>query len=71
MEYRTPELIHFLLNGGEAGELIRNYDWACTHIGLISSWPQSLKITVGLMLRSPVPMVLLWGKHGVMIYNDA
>ncbi|MFC1456773.1 PAS domain S-box protein [Microvirga arabica] len=22
------------------------------------------------MLRSPIPMVLLWGEHGVMIYND-
>ena len=27
--------------------------------------------TVALMLRSDVPMVLLWGAEGVMIYNDA
>jgi hypothetical protein len=23
------------------------------------------------VLRSPVPLVMLWGKHGIMIYNDA
>jgi PAS domain S-box-containing protein len=31
----------------------------------------SLLHTVALMLRSDVPMVLLWGSDGVMIYNDA
>jgi PAS domain S-box-containing protein len=35
------------------------------------SWPQSLKTTVDIVLRSPVPLVLLWGPDGVMIYNDA
>jgi PAS domain S-box-containing protein len=30
-----------------------------------------LRNTVGLMLRSDVPLVLLWGEAGVMIYNDA
>jgi len=70
MDSRTPLHLDFLHDGGEAGDLIRNYDWASTPIGPISDWPQSLKTTVGLMLRSPVPMVLLWGEHGVMIYND-
>ena len=35
------------------------------------SWPQSLKTTVGLMIHSPVALVLLWGPDGIMIYNDA
>ncbi|MBJ6124361.1 PAS domain-containing sensor histidine kinase [Microvirga splendida] len=69
MDARTPPYPDFLRDGGEAGELIRRYDWAATPIGPISGWPQSLKTTVGLMLRSPIPMVLLWGEHGVMIYN--
>jgi PAS domain-containing protein len=30
-----------------------------------------LKTTVGILLRSPVPIVLLWGPDGIMIYNDA
>ncbi len=35
------------------------------------SWPGSLKTTVGILLHSPVPIVLLWGEDGFMIYNDA
>ncbi|UVF21605.1 PAS domain S-box protein [Microvirga terrae] len=61
----------FLEGGGEMGALIRVHDWIGTRLGPISDWPQSLRTTVSLMLRSPVPMVLLWGPHGVMIYNDA
>ncbi|MEE1657239.1 PAS domain S-box protein [Microvirga sp. CF3062] len=70
MDTRTPLYTDFLRDGGEVGALIRGYDWVGTPIGPISGWPQSLKTTVGLMLRSPIPMVLLWGEHGVMIYND-
>jgi len=70
MDIRTPPHFDFLRDGGETGALIHAYDWANTPIGPIPGWPQSLKTTVGLMLRSPVPMVLLWGRHGVMIYND-
>lgn len=70
MDIRTPHYPDFLRDGGETGALIRGYDWAGTPIGAIADWPQSLRTTVGIMLRSPIPMVLLWGEHGVMIYND-
>ena len=53
------------------GALIRALDWSKTCVGPISEWPQSLKTTVDILLRSPVPIVLLWGPDGVMIYNDA
>ena len=56
---------------GEMGALIRAFDWSKTSLGPIAGWPQSLKTTVDLLLRSPVPIVLLWGRDGVMIYNDA
>jgi two-component sensor histidine kinase len=52
------------------GALIRLRDWS-TGLGPVSGWPQSLKTTVGMLLRSPVPIVLLWGPDGIMIYNDA
>ncbi|MBQ0822141.1 PAS domain S-box protein [Microvirga sp. HBU67558] len=71
MDSRTPQQFDFLQDGGETGALIRSYDWSETSLGPIPSWPQSLKTTVALMLRSPVPMVLLWGPDGIMIYNDA
>lgn len=60
-----------LEDGGEMGALMRAYDWASTPLGRPARWPQSLRTTVGIMLRSPVPMVLLWGPDGIMIYNDA
>src|SRR5215469_17967270 len=58
-------------DGGETGALIRSLDWSETSLGPIGRWPQSLRTTVDILLRSPVPMVLLWGPDGIMIYNDA
>jgi PAS domain S-box-containing protein len=71
-ECELPEVSYdFLRSGGELARRIARYDWASTPIGPIESWPVSLTHTVGLMLASPVPFVLLWGEQGVMIYNDA
>nr|WP_318781085.1 PAS domain S-box protein [Brevundimonas goettingensis] len=50
---------------------IRAYDWASTPLGPIDAWPQSLKTATGLLIASPVPIVMLWGEPGVMLYNDA
>jgi two-component sensor histidine kinase len=61
----------FPAGGGELGALIRDHDWAQTSIGPLAGWPQSLKSVTQMLLLSPVPIVLLWGEDGVMIYNDA
>jgi PAS domain S-box-containing protein len=61
----------FLSGGGEMAALINAYDWAATPLGPLSSWPLPVCTTMGLILRSPVPIVTLWGKEGTMIYNDA
>jgi PAS domain S-box-containing protein len=42
-----------------------------TSLGPLATWPQSLKTVTETLLRSPVPIVLLWGEDGIMIYNDA
>ncbi|WP_263262456.1 response regulator [Pseudomonas sp. RIT-PI-S] len=63
----SPQLLH----GGELGELIRRHDWTPSGLGPLAGWPQSLKTVTALLLASPVPMVLLWGVKGIMIYNDA
>jgi PAS domain S-box-containing protein len=57
--------------GGKTGALVRAFDWSTTPLGPISGWPQSLRTSVDIVLRSPVPMVMLWGADGIMIYNDA
>ena len=58
-------------NGGETGGLIAAYDWSKTSIGPIETWPQSLRTALGLLLRSPLPIVMPWGEDGIMLYNDA
>ena len=66
-----PADLSWLDQGGEAGALIRAFDWTRTGIGPLESWPQSLRTVTGILLLSPVPIVLLWGEKGIMIYNDA
>ncbi|MDB5511653.1 MAG: chemotaxis protein CheY [Enterovirga sp.] len=61
----------FLRGGGELGALIRAFDWSRTPLGPLAGWPQSLRTVTSTLLLSPVPIVLLWGEDGVMIYNDA
>lgn len=55
----------------ETAGLIARMDWTRTPLGPIAGWPQSLKTAVAIVLLSPVPMVMLWGEDGIMLYNDA
>lgn len=61
----------FLQGGGACADLIAAKDWAATSLGPIETWPSSLKNATALLLRARVPIVMLWGRDGVMIYNDA
>ncbi|QIL03149.1 PAS domain S-box protein [Sphingomonas sinipercae] len=58
------------LDDSECGALIAARDWSDT-LGPPNQWPQSLRTATALLLRSPVPMVMLWGEDGIMLYNDA
>jgi signal transduction histidine kinase/DNA-binding response OmpR family regulator len=59
------------LEGGEAGELIRDHDWASTPLGPAAQWPHSLRTAVNLMLNSRHPMWIGWGPEASFLYNDA
>src|SRR6201989_3591291 len=61
----------FPVAGGQLGNLIRRHDCASTSLGPLDRWPQSLRTVTQTLLLSPVPIVLLWGEKGIMIYNDA
>jgi signal transduction histidine kinase len=61
----------WLDRGGEAGGLIRAFDWTRTGLGPLETWPRSLRTITSMLLLSPVPIVLMWGPQGIMIYNDA
>ena len=72
-DQRLPDSdsLAFLAHGGDMGARVAALDWSATAAGPIAGWPASLRAAVGLLLRSPVAMVLLWGEAGSMIYNDA
>ncbi len=74
----SPELsnqktvsLDFLSGGGEMGERIRNFDWNKTSLGDPLYWQNSLKTCIRIMLTSPQPMFVWWGKEYINIYNDA
>ena len=69
-ESRSAEL-SFSAGDGEMAQLIARHDWSLTSLGPIQCWPAHVRAATSLMLRSRVPMVMLWGEAGVMIYNDA
>src|SRR6188508_2857784 len=62
---------YFLRGGGEMGELIRAKDWSKTSLSDPADWPQSLRITLGILLKTKFPMFLFWGKELICFYNDA
>ena len=55
----------------EMAALIRAYDWSQTPLGPVSSWPQSLRTSVSLILNSQHPMWIGWGPSRTFLYNDA
>jgi two-component sensor histidine kinase len=61
----------FLAGGGELGALTRAFDWSKTPLGPPESWPQSLRVTVRLVLTSRHPMFIWWGGELIQFYNDA
>ena len=67
----TPLSRSWRLRGGETGRLIADRDWSNTPLGPITDWPPSLNTALAVLLLSPVPMVMLWGTDGIMLYNDA
>jgi two-component sensor histidine kinase len=61
----------FLAGGGEMGVLTRAFDWSKTSLGAPETWPQSLRVTVRLVLTSRHPMFIFWGPDLIQFYNDA
>src|SRR5437867_39522 len=60
----------WLVGGGEMGALIRSLDWSRSPLGLIDTWPQSLRTSLGICLSSRFPMAIWWGPEIVQFYND-
>ncbi len=46
-------------------------DWSRTALGARDGWPPCLRLTVDILLNTPLPMLLMWGREQIMVYNDA
>jgi signal transduction histidine kinase len=53
------------------GALMRSMDWTKTVLGPVSGWSQALRTMIGVLLRHPFPLLLLWGSRLAQLYNDA
>jgi signal transduction histidine kinase len=56
---------------GEMAQRIAGFDWSGTALGPRANWSASLIAATRLLLASPSPLVMLWGRDGTMVYNDA
>src|SRR5215471_16865657 len=56
---------------GEMARRIREMDWSLTALGSSATWPQSLRLSVAMILASSFPMAIRWGPELILIYNDA
>src|SRR4029453_10471257 len=63
--------LEYLAGGGEMGARMRALDWSHTAVGPLTSWPQSLRSAVSMMLPSKAQIILFWGPEFVVFYNDA
>ena len=59
-----------LSGGGEMGALMRTVDWARTPVGPVTTWPQSLRTALSILLESRFPMYVAWGAAFTQFYND-
>jgi PAS domain S-box-containing protein len=50
-------------------KLLNEHDWSSTPLGPITSWPESLKGAVRLMMTASTPMTMMVGEQGILLYN--
>jgi CheY-like chemotaxis protein len=54
-----------------AGESMGNQDWSRAELGPQEAWPQALQLALDIMLNTPLPMLLMWSRRQVMLFNQA
>jgi len=48
-----------------------SYDWSAGALGAPARWPAPLRAAVDLLLNSPLPGLLVWGRETVLVFNEA
>lgn len=52
-------------------QFARSIDWASTSLGAIEGWSSDLRSMCNLIMASPYPAAMYWGKDLIAIYNEA
>lgn len=52
-------------------QFARSIDWGATSLGRIEEWSSELRSMCNLIMASPHPAAMFWGKDLVAIYNEA
>ncbi|HYQ76306.1 SpoIIE family protein phosphatase [Cellulomonas sp.] len=66
---RSPWFVR-VTAGSVTGLLAREVDWAATPLGVPSTWPTALRLTVEMCFSTRFPVLVTWGPDLTMIYND-
>ena len=53
------------------GQRVRETDWSQTPLGDFQTWPQSLRLSLSLVLNAKGIAALYWGPEQWLLYNDA
>ena len=69
MPFSTPEFA-YLPKDAEMVNLLRAKDWSATSLGLPSTWPESLRLTLNVCFDSPFAIAVWWGPELIQFYND-
>jgi CheY-like chemotaxis protein len=48
-----------------------SYDWSTSRLGTPQQWPHALRLAADLMLNTPLPLLLVWGRDMTVLFNDA
>lgn len=48
-----------------------SYDWSGSNLGQPDRWPASLRVAADLLLNSPFPGMLVWGRETILVFNEA
>jgi signal transduction histidine kinase len=67
----TTELERMFPGDSEMARRMRAFDWSKSGVGSPETWPQNLRIAIGICLSSRFPMHVWWGPSLTLFYNDA
>jgi PAS domain S-box-containing protein len=58
------------VGAGEMPGRFRAHDWERSTVGPPEQWPTALTVSVMSMLANSFPMIILWGRDLIQLYND-